>query len=69
VVVATGMATELGRLAELRSGTPAEPTPPQRRLAVLGRWMAAATPVVCAVVSPSAWPRASLEKWVIRRRS
>jgi len=50
VVVATGMATELGRLAELRSGTPAEPTPPQRRLAVLGRWMAAATPVVCAVV-------------------
>ena len=50
VVVATGMATELGRLAELLQRHPAEPTPLQRRLAVLGRWMAAAALVVCAVV-------------------
>jgi P-type Ca2+ transporter type 2C len=50
VVVATGMATELGRLAELLQRHPAGPTPLQRRLAVLGRWMAAAALVVCAVV-------------------
>jgi P-type Ca2+ transporter type 2C len=50
VVVATGMATELGRLAELLQRHPAEPTPLQRRLAVLGRRMAVAALVVCAVV-------------------
>ncbi len=50
VVVATGMATELGRLAELLQAHPASPTPLQRRLAVLGRRMAAAALVVCAVV-------------------
>jgi Ca2+-transporting ATPase len=50
LVVATGMASELGRLAELlQSGAPG-PTPLQRRLAVLGRRMAAAAIVVCAVV-------------------
>jgi P-type Ca2+ transporter type 2C len=50
VVVTTGMATELGRLAELLQRQPAEPTPLQRRLAVLGRRMAVAALVVCAVV-------------------
>jgi len=50
VVVATGMGTELGRLAELLQAHPADPTPLQRRLAVLGRRMAAAAVVVCAVV-------------------
>jgi P-type Ca2+ transporter type 2C len=50
VVVATGMATELGRLAELLQRQPPGPTPLQRRLAALGRVMAAAALVVCAVV-------------------
>ncbi len=50
VVVATGMATELGRLAGLLQAHPAEPTPLQRRLAVLGRRLAAACLVVCVVV-------------------
>jgi Ca2+-transporting ATPase len=50
VVVATGMATELGRLADLLQGQPTGPTPLQRRLAVLGRWMAVAALAVCAVV-------------------
>ena len=50
VVVATGMATELGRLAELLQRHPAEQTPLQRRLAVLGRRMAVAALVVCGVV-------------------
>src|SRR6266508_2996647 len=50
VVVATGMATELGRLAELLQAHPAAPTPLQRRLAVLGRRLAAWAFLVCAVV-------------------
>jgi Ca2+-transporting ATPase len=50
VVVATGMATELGRIAAMLQATPTESTPLQRRLAVLGRRMAAAALVVCAVV-------------------
>jgi P-type Ca2+ transporter type 2C len=50
VVVATGMTTELGRLAELLQRHPAGPTPLQRRLATLGRWMAAWALLVCAVV-------------------
>jgi len=50
VVVATGMATELGRIAELLQAHGVTPTPLQRRLAVLGRWMAAAALVVCGLV-------------------
>jgi P-type Ca2+ transporter type 2C len=50
VVVATGMATELGRLAELLQSRAPGSTPLQRRLAVLGRRMAAAALVVCGVV-------------------
>jgi P-type Ca2+ transporter type 2C len=50
LVVATGMATELGRLAELLQAQPPGPTPLQRRLSTLGRRMAAAALVVCAVV-------------------
>jgi Ca2+-transporting ATPase len=50
VVVATGMATELGRIAGLLQAHRAAPTPLQQRLASLGRWMAAAALVVCAVV-------------------
>jgi Ca2+-transporting ATPase len=50
VVVATGMATELGKIAALLQAHAVEQTPLQRRLAVLGRRMAAAAVVVCAVV-------------------
>jgi Ca2+-transporting ATPase len=50
VVVATGMATELGRIAALLQSHTVERTPLQRRLAVLGRRMAAAAVFVCAVV-------------------
>ena len=50
LVVATGMMTELGRLAELLQRHPAGPTPLQRRLAALGRAMAAGALVICAVV-------------------
>jgi Ca2+-transporting ATPase len=50
VVVATGMATELGQIGALLRVHGAEPTPLQRRLAVLGRRLAAAAVVVCAIV-------------------
>jgi P-type Ca2+ transporter type 2C len=50
LVVATGMATELGRVAELLQAQPPGPTPLQRRLSTLGKRMAAAALVVCAVV-------------------
>jgi P-type Ca2+ transporter type 2C len=50
VVVATGMTTELGRVAELLQAQPPGPTPLQRRLSMLGRRMAMAALVVCVVV-------------------
>ena len=50
VVVATGMGTELGRIAALLQTHTERGTPLQRRLAQLGRRMAAAAAVVCVVV-------------------
>jgi Ca2+-transporting ATPase len=50
IVVSTGMATALGRIAELLQEHPAGKTPLQRRLAVLGKRLAAAAVVVCVVV-------------------
>jgi Ca2+-transporting ATPase len=50
LVVATGMATELGQIAALLQAHGVEPTPLQRRLAALGRRMAAAAVVVCCLV-------------------
>jgi Ca2+-transporting ATPase len=46
LVVATGMETELGRIAGLLGHTRAEQTPLQRRLAELGRWLI----VICLAV-------------------
>jgi Ca2+-transporting ATPase len=50
VVVSTGMATELGHIAGLLGERRNLKTPLQRRLASLGRRLAAAALVVCAVV-------------------
>ncbi len=50
IVVATGMATELGQIAALLQAHDVAATPLQRRLASLGRRMAATAIVVCAVV-------------------
>ena len=50
VVVATGMGTELGRIAELLQGTEEGRTPLQRRLARLARWLAIAVLALCAVI-------------------
>ncbi len=50
IVVATGMATEIGRIAALLQARGAGPTPLQRRLATLGRRIAAAALAIVAVV-------------------
>ncbi|UCH54476.1 MAG: calcium-translocating P-type ATPase, PMCA-type [Pseudomonadota bacterium] len=50
VVVATGMKTELGRIAELLRGEEEGKTPLQKRLARFGRSLAIAVLVICAIV-------------------
>ena len=50
IVVATGMATQLGRIAGLLERTPVEPTPLQRRLAELGRLLIVVCFVAVAVI-------------------
>lgn len=50
VVIATGMGTELGRIAELMQAHQAGKTPLQQRLTRLATWIATAAFVVCAAV-------------------
>jgi Ca2+-transporting ATPase len=50
VVVATGMNTEIGHIAELLRGETGVKTPLQRRLARFGRRLALATLAICTVV-------------------
>ncbi|MFZ5633388.1 MAG: calcium-translocating P-type ATPase, SERCA-type [Bacillota bacterium] len=51
VVVATGMATEMGHIAVMISEAGQDPTPLQRRLAQLGKWLVAVCLLICAVVA------------------
>ncbi|NLT36327.1 MAG: cation-translocating P-type ATPase [Gaiellales bacterium] len=50
VVVATGMETELGKIAGMIQGVRNEATPLQRRLGQLGRWLALAALLLVAVI-------------------
>ncbi|MEW6267794.1 MAG: cation-translocating P-type ATPase, partial [Thermodesulfobacteriota bacterium] len=51
VVVATGMRTELGRIAHLLQAAPSEPTPLQRRLDQVGRTLAALRVAIAGAIS------------------
>jgi len=50
LVVATGMQTEMGRIADLIQEVGDEETPLQKRLAQLGKWLVAACLAVCTIV-------------------
>ncbi len=50
IVTGTGMATALGRIADLLQEHSAGPTPLQRRLSTLGKRLGAAALIVCAIV-------------------
>ena len=56
LVVATGMKTELGRIAALLSGESGK-TPLQKRLARFGRHLAIAVLAICAIVFVAGWLR------------
>ncbi len=57
VVVATGLDTEMGRIARLLATSHAEPTPLERRLEGLSRVLVASVLVVCIAVVVVAVPR------------
>ncbi|MBM4383829.1 MAG: cation-translocating P-type ATPase [Deltaproteobacteria bacterium] len=57
LVVATGMTTEVGRIAQLLESAQTEPTPLQRRLDRVGRQLVWASLAVVAVVSALGWLR------------
>jgi Ca2+-transporting ATPase len=50
IAVATGMATELGKIAHMLEAAPPRQTPLQKRLAIFGRQLAAAVLAICAIV-------------------
>jgi len=50
IVVATAMATEMGKIAELLQSVEAELTPLQAKLNRLGKWLSAVCLAVCALV-------------------
>ncbi|MDK2820714.1 MAG: P-type Ca2+ transporter type [Clostridia bacterium] len=50
VVIATGMATEVGRIADMLQEVGMEETPLQKRLAHLGKWLVLACLAICVAV-------------------
>jgi len=63
LVVATGMHTELGKIAGLMAGSEERLTPLQRRLAEFGKRLAAAVLGICAVILVAGLLRG--ESWVL----
>ncbi|MCW5875438.1 MAG: cation-translocating P-type ATPase [Anaerolineales bacterium] len=57
IVVATGMRTQVGLIAEMLQAVHQEPTPLQRRLEELGRWLGWAALAICGVVFLVGWLR------------
>ncbi len=50
IVVATGMRTEIGKIAEMIQSTEEDPTPLQIKLEQLGKWLGIASLIICALV-------------------
>ena len=50
VVTATGMNTQMGSIAEMLEATKEEPTPLQKEIGRLGRWLGVAVVIIAAVV-------------------
>ncbi len=50
LAIATGMATEIGKIVGMLEAVPAAQTPLQKRLAVFGRQLAVGVLVICAIV-------------------
>jgi Ca2+-transporting ATPase len=50
LVCATGMQTEMGKIAHIIQATRTEKTPLQRQLAGLGKWLGVLTLVICGIV-------------------
>lgn len=50
IVVATGMKTEIGKIADLIENAVKEETPLQKKLGVLGKWLGIATVIISAIV-------------------
>ena len=67
VVVNTGMATQIGMIAEMIQGVEQEPTPLQRRLDQLGKTLGWAALAVCGLVFLVGWMQGSdvLEMFII----
>ncbi len=59
VVVATGMQTEIGKIAEMIQSVEEEETPLQRRLDQLGRWLVYGALAICGAVFVVAFVRAA----------
>ncbi|MFC1741554.1 calcium-translocating P-type ATPase, SERCA-type [Nanoarchaeota archaeon] len=55
IVCATGMETQIGKIAHLIQSTETEPTPLQKQLARLGKWLGILVIVICAVVFLTNW--------------
>ena len=50
VVVSTGMATEIGKIARMIQATEDDETPLQKQLATLGKWLGIFTVLICGLV-------------------
>ncbi|MDH3705421.1 MAG: HAD-IC family P-type ATPase, partial [Acidimicrobiia bacterium] len=61
VVVATGMATELGHIAGMLQAQPDEPTPLQREVAVVGRYLGIGVVVIAVIVMAAIVATADIE--------